>query len=123
MEKVEEQTKNNSSLQLNIALNYGGRQEILNSTKNIVKDVLDNKLDIDNLSMDSFRGYLYTKDTPDPDLVIRTSGEYRISNFLIWQLAYSEFLFLETYWPDFDKEHLVTAIKEYNNRERRYGGF
>lgn len=122
MEKLEEQTKNNSSLQLNIALNYGGRQEILDSTKNIIKDVVEKKINIEDLTIDNFGGYLYTKDTPDPDLMIRTSGEYRTSNFLIWQLAYSEFVFLETYWPDFDKEHLVAAIKEYNNRDRRYGG-
>ena len=73
------------------------------------------------MSIDSFNNYLYTKDIPDPDLMIRTSGELRLSNFLIWQLAYSEFVFLETYWPDFKKEDLVSAIKEYNNRERRYG--
>jgi len=113
-----ELTKDNDKLILNVAFNYGGRDDILRA----VKKCIDDGVDIENLDDELFGKYLYTADSPDPDLIIRTSGEFRLSNFLIWQGAYSEWYFTPTYWPDFGKEDLHQAITAYNERERRYGG-
>ncbi len=111
-------TENNSTLILNIAFNYGGRDEILRAVKQIIKDGLD----VDELDEELFGEYLCTVDSPDPDMIIRTSGEFRISNFMLWQGAYSEWYFTPTYWPDFGRTDLLEAITTYNQRERRYGG-
>ncbi len=112
-----ELTKNNDRLILNVAFNYGGRAEILHA----VKQMLADNVAPDDLTEDLFSSYLFTRGLPDPDLVIRTSGELRISNFLIWQAAYSELYPTPTYWPDFGREELYEAIVAYNQRERRYG--
>jgi len=110
-------TKGNQTLILNVAFNYGGRDEILQAVKKIVA----NGENIEDLNDDLFSKYLFTAGSPDPDLIIRTSGEFRISNFLIWQGAYAEWYFTPTYWPDFNKEKLLQALLAYNGRDRRYG--
>ena len=110
-------TKDNQTLVLNVAFNYGGRDEILQA----VKKIIDNGHDGEDLDAEEFSKYLYTADSPDPDLIIRTSGEYRCSNFMIWQGAYSEWYFTPTYWPDFNREELLNALVAYNQRDRRYG--
>ncbi len=115
-------TKNNDKLILNIALNYGGRQDIIRAAKLFAKDVNDGKLKINQLDEETFNNYLYTSDNPDPDLLIRPSGELRISNFLLYQIAYTEFWFSNIYWPDFSKKHLYQAIIDFQQRDRRYGG-
>lgn len=120
--EAEEKTKNNSGLILNFALNYGSRAEIINATKDIVQDVLVNKISINNINEEFFNSYLLTKEYPDPELLIRTSGELRISNFLLWQLAYSELWFTSVYWPNFNEQLFVEAIYEYQQRRRRFGG-
>lgn len=112
-----EDTKDNDGLILNVAFNYGGRDEIVYAIENIIRDGITPEEVTDELVSE----YLFTADIPDPDLVIRTSGEKRISNFLIWQAAYSEWSFPDVYWPDFGREELFTAIREYGNRERRFG--
>ena len=112
-----EKTKNNSKMNLILALSYSGRWEILNATKKIIK----NNLSESEINERTFQQYLSTKDVPDPELLIRTSGEYRISNFLLWQIAYSELYFTDTLWPDFRRTDLKEAIKEYQSRERRFG--
>ena len=112
-----ELTKNNTRLILNVAFNYGGRDEIVQAIKAILKDGIEP----DAVTEEMVSRYLYTAGIPDPDLVIRTSGEMRISNFLIWQAAYAEWVFPETLWPDFDREELLAAIQEFGRRERRYG--
>jgi len=112
-----ELTKDNKTLILNVAFNYGGRDEILQAVKQLMIDGPNPE----ELDEDLFEKYLYTTASPDPDLIIRTSGEYRISNFLIWQGAYSEWYFTETYWPDFNREELYNALVAYNKRDRRYG--
>lgn len=117
-----EKTKNNSGVVLNIALNYGGRDEIINGIKNIIKDIENNEISADEINEELFSNYLYTKGMPDPDLIIRPSGEKRLSNFLLWQCAYSEFSYLNVNWPDFKPENLRKAIYEYQNRDRRFGG-
>ena len=117
-----ELTKNNSGLVLNIAFNYGGRDEIIRAVKNIVTDVENGKLKDKNIDEDIFNKYLYTKEIPDPDLIIRPSGEQRISNFLLWQCAYSEFWYSNVNWPDFKEDNLREAILDYQKRNRRYGG-
>ena len=117
-----ERTKNNDGIILNVAVNYGGRAEIVHAFKNIAKDIKDGKIDIDDINEDLVSNNLYTKGQPDPDLLIRTSGELRTSNFLPWQLVYSEFVFVEKNWPDFTEEDLDLAIEEYQRRTRKFGG-
>ncbi|HYE83876.1 MAG TPA: isoprenyl transferase [Clostridia bacterium] len=114
-------TEKNEGLQFNIALNYGGRTEILNACKKLIKDVRNENTDIDNIDEALFKDYLYTGSDPDPDMIIRTSGEKRISNFLLWQGAYSELVFVNQLWPDFDEKVLHSAIIEYQSRDRRFG--
>ncbi|MDF2616029.1 MAG: uppS [Sedimentibacter sp.] len=116
-----ELTKNNHTLHLNIALSYGSRFEIINAVKNIVKDYENNEIDIDEINEENFKKYLFTHDMPDPDLLIRTSGEMRVSNFLLYQLAYTEFYFTDVMWPDFKKDELLNAILNYQARKRRFG--
>lgn len=120
-EKVEEKTKSNTGITIGLCINYGGRDELIKAVKDISKSVKDGKIDVENIDEDTIKQNLYTKELEYPDLVIRTGGEQRISNFLIWQLAYSELYFTDVYWPDFDKEELKKAIDEYERRNRRYG--
>ncbi|MFN6992093.1 MAG: isoprenyl transferase [Fervidobacterium sp.] len=121
-EYYEEYTKNNDRIQAIIAFNYGGRLEILDAVKKLFFDITNSKVSLEEINEKLFSNYLYLPDVPDPDLVIRTSGEQRISNFLIWQIAYSELYFSQLYWPDFSEEELQKAIDEYLKRERRFGG-
>ena len=119
---LEEATKNNTGLHFTIAINYGGRDEITRAAKKLCKEVEEGKLKADDIDIDMLSNALDTGDYPDPDLLIRTCGEQRISNFLLWQLAYSEFYFCDKPWPDFDKKELEKAIEAYNSRDRKYGG-
>lgn len=119
--QAREETKNNERMILNMALSYGGRDEIVNAVKKIIREIRENKINIENINKGFFSNYLYTAGMPDPDLLIRTSGEYRISNFLLWQMAYTELYFTNILWPDFTKEHLLKAIATYQKRERRFG--
>lgn len=116
-----ELTRNNTGMQLNIAFNYGGRAEIVDAVRRICADAREGKLDPGELTEESFRNYLYLPDMPDPDLLIRTAGELRISNFLLWELAYTEIYCTEVLWPDFRRRHLAEAIREYQRRERKFG--
>ena len=118
---VMERSKDKTGLCFNVALNYGGRDEIIRMTKKIAEDVKNNKIEIEDINEETISNNLYTYDMPDPDLLIRTSGELRLSGFLIWQMAYTEFLFLDKYWPDFNEKDLDEAIEVYNKRSRRYG--
>lgn len=118
---VEERTKENNGIVFSIALNYGGRDEIVHAVKDIVNDCQNGILNVDQITEETISNYLYTKEIPDPDLVIRTSGELRTSNFLPWQIVYSEFLFLDKYWPDFSEEDIDNAIIEYQKRNRKFG--
>ena len=118
---VIEKTKNNSQIVLTLALSYGAREEIVNTIKNISKKVVNNELDIEEIDEKIINNHLYTFNLPDVDLMIRTSGEQRISNFLLWQMAYAELYFTDILWPDFRREHFYDAIIEYQNRERRFG--
>ena len=120
--KLTEATKNNTGMVFAFAINYGGRDEIKRAVENIVDDVESGKLSKENISEELISSYLDTDDLPDPDLLIRTSGELRVSNFLLWQIAYSEFYITDTLWPDFDKEELLKAIESYSHRQRRFGG-
>lgn len=122
LNKAIELTKNNTGCNLNLALNYGGRLDIKNALVNIVKDVNDGKMNIDEIDENTISNHLSTKCIPDPDLVIRTSGEERLSNFLLWEVAYAEFYFTNVHWPDFDEKELQKAIFTYQNRDRRFGG-
>ncbi|MGE5630744.1 MAG: isoprenyl transferase [Caulobacteraceae bacterium] len=114
-------TANNPGMQFNIALNYGGRAEILYACKKLAEQVEQGMLPVEHINEETFSEYLYTGKDPDPDMVIRTSGELRLSNFLLWQSAYSELIFVDNLWPDFNKKILLTAIKEFQSRNRRFG--
>ena len=120
--ELEEATKNNDGLNFQIALNYGSRDEMVRAMKKMCMDVKEGKLEAEQIDETLFESYLDTHDIPDPDLMIRTSGEQRLSNYLLWQLAYSEFYFTDVLWPDFTKEDLAEAIAYYNGRDRRFGG-
>ncbi|MFA9398410.1 MAG: isoprenyl transferase [Clostridiaceae bacterium] len=115
-------TKTNTGLTLNLALNYGGREEITNALKEITNDIIKNNISCEDINEDLIASHLYTKNMPDPELIIRPSGEKRLSNFLIWQSAYSEFWYSDIFWPDFDKKYLHKAILDYQKRDRRFGG-
>lgn len=116
-----EKTKNNKKMVLNLALSYSGRWEILRAINNISKEVEKRKIYAGEIDEKIFSDYLTTRNMPDPDLVIRTSGEFRVSNFLLWQIAYSEFYITDVYWPEFNREHLYDAIRNFQKRERRFG--
>lgn len=122
IKKVEEKTKNNTGLVLNIAFNYGGRDEITTATKKIAEKVKNGELNIEDITEELISNNLYTAGQPDPDLLIRTSGEERISNFLTWQISYSEFVFTDKYWPAFSNQDLLETIAIYQKRTRRFGG-
>jgi len=116
-----EKTKKNSGLNLNLALNYGSRMEIINAIKNMLEDLNSKEIDFDSISEKLFSKYLFTKNIEDPDLLIRTGKEHRISNFLLWQIAYTEIYFSKKYWPDFDKDQFYHAIFDFQKRDRRFG--
>jgi len=121
IKKSEDITKKNSGLIVNLALNYGSRAEIVDATKKIIRSAINGNFNPDNLNEDSFSSFLYTAGLPDPDLLIRTSGEMRISNFLLWQLSYAELYFTKKYWPDFTKDDLIDTINDFQKRDRRFG--
>ena len=121
LKEVIQETQNNKKIVLSLALSYGAREEIINTIKNISKKVVNNDLTIEEIDEKIINNHLYTFNLPDVDLMIRTSGEQRISNFLLWQMAYAELYFTNILWPDFRKEHFYDAIIEYQNRERRFG--
>lgn len=122
IDKIEEETKDNKDITVNIAINYGGRAEIKDCFKKIAEEVKSGKISPEDITEEIIDNNLYTAGIPDPDLLIRTSGELRISNYLLWQLAYTEFYFADVNWPDFDSKELDKAILAYNRRQRRYGG-
>lgn len=119
--RIEEKTKDNTGLTLNLCINYGGRDEIVNATKELAAQVKNGELAIEDITEELFAKHLRTKDAPDPDLMIRAGGEQRLSGFLLWQTSYSELYFPEVLWPDFNEEELEKAIDEFNNRKRRFG--
>ena len=119
---IEEKTKDRKGMTLNIALNYGARNEIVHAAKNIAQMVKAGEIDIEDINEDLISNNLYTKGQPDPDFILRPSGEKRISNFLLWQIAYSEFVYMDVLWPDFTRKDLDAAIIEFNKRNRRFGG-
>ena len=117
-----EESKNNTGMILCLALNYGGRTEIADAAKNLAEDVKRRKLAIQDINEDTFENYMYTSEMSDPDLLIRTGGEMRVSNFLLWEISYAELWFTHVYWPEFRKKHLEEALGDYAKRERRFGG-
>ena len=119
--ELEEATKDNGGLNFQIAINYGSRDEIIRAVRALTRDVENGTVASGDIDEELFEGYLDTRGIPDPDLMIRTSGEQRLSNFLLWQLAYSEFYFADVHWPDFTKEELIKAIEQYQLRDRRFG--
>jgi len=122
IKEAERKTKDNTGLKMVLALNYGSRQEIVDAAKRFAGSVMRGEIDIEGLDTEAFSRYFYTAGLPDPDILIRTSGEMRISNFLLWQLSYAELYFSKKYWPDFRRADLEEVIREYQNRERRFGG-
>lgn len=122
LDEALDRTKENTGLAFHIALNYGSRDEILQGVRSLATEVREGRLRIEDIDAQKLSDHLYTRGIPDPDLVIRTSGEKRLSNFLLWQSAYSEFVFTDVYWPDFTPAHLCAAIEEYQGRSRRFGG-
>jgi len=121
LREVMSRTADNQGMVLNLALSYGSQDEIITAVKDLIKDIRLGKRTEDEVTKKLFASYLYTAELPDPDLLIRTSGEYRLSNFLLWQMAYTEFYFTDVLWPDFGRDDLVEAIASYQKRERRYG--
>lgn len=121
IDRVEKNTAGNTGLKFCVAINYGSRDEMIRAMKALTKDVKEGRIKEEDISEEMFSGYLDTRNYPDPDLLIRTSGEERLSNFLMWQLAYSEFYFTDVLWPDFNKKELEKAIDKYNKRDRRFG--
>ncbi len=121
--KLEEKSSKNTKLTLVIAMNYGARQEITYSIKKIANDLLNKNISVPDITEEKISSYLYTSGLPDPDLIIRTGGDCRLSNFLLWQAAYSELIFIKKPWPEFSKNDFKAAINEFNKRERRFGGF
>ena len=122
IKKCMERTKNNTGVVFNIALNYGSRNEIVSAVKNIAYEVKNGNINVEEITEDTISNSLYTAGEPDPDLLIRTSGELRLSNFLLWQLAYTEFLFVDKHWPDFSEEDIDMAIEVFQKRNRKFGG-
>lgn len=122
IKKCMERTKNNTGVVFNIALNYGSRNEIVSAVKNIAYEVKNGNINVEDITEDTISNNLYTVGEPDPDLLIRTSGELRLSNFLLWQLAYTEFLFVDKHWPDFSEEDIDMAIEVFQKRNRKFGG-
>lgn len=121
IDDAEEKTRCNDSLRLTLALNYGSQEEIVNASKKVAQKVQNGEINVADINENLFSENLYTGDMPEPDLIIRTSGEQRLSNFMLWQAAYAEFVFLDVLWPDFTKDSLLNAIDEYYKRDRRYG--
>ena len=121
MEKAAQKTKHNTAMTVNVAFNYGGRQEIIEAIRKIAQQAKEEKIAVDEIDEDLFSEALYTRGLPDPDLLIRTSGEQRISNFLLWQLSYAEFYFTPKMWPEFNKKEFEKAVADFQGRERRYG--
>ena len=121
IQEVEDKTIGNTGMVLNLALSYGGRTEIVEAAKRIAMEVRQDKINVADITEEVFAKHLYTAGNPDPDLLIRTSGEFRISNFLLWQMAYTEIYVTDVLWPDFTRQHLVDALMDFQNRERRFG--
>ena len=122
MTEIESKTADRTGMKLNLALNYGSRDEIVHACKEIAQKVSEGSMSVDDIDENSFADHLYTKGQPDPDFILRPSGEKRISNFLLWQCAYSEFIYMDVLWPDFTRKDLDSAIEEFNSRNRRFGG-
>lgn len=122
MQEAEEETKDKTGMCLNIAVNYGGREEIVQAARQLAKDAADGKVSPDDIAEEQLSARMYTAGQPDPDLILRPSGEYRTSNFMLWQSAYSEYVFMDILWPDFKPEDMDEALREYARRNRRFGG-